>query len=133
MILADDGLAAGEESGQDDELLPDAPGGSSEDGGPSGEAHGDAGASREAAGDAGGTQAKHFTRSTAAKRTRQRLNAMLGPQVDAEYSTALNRLLRNPEGHKSLGMSCPPHSIEHTPFSEQVRSWTIAATSQDLR
>ena len=57
---------------------------------------------------------------------------MLGPQVDAEYSTALNRLLRNPEGHKSLGMSCPPHSIEHTPFSEQVRSWTIAANSQDL-
>ena len=127
-LLAGYGLPAVGEGGQDDEQLPDASGGSSEDGASSKDA---AGASGEGAGDAGGTQAKHFTRSEA-KRTRQRLNAMLGPQVDAEYSRALNRLLRSPEGHKSLGMSYPPHSIEHTPFSEQIRSWTIAATSQDL-
>ena len=127
-LLAGYGLPAVGEGGQDDEQLPDASGGSSEDGAPFKDA---AGASGEGAGDAGGTQAKHFTRSEA-KRTRQRLNAMLGPQVYAEYSRALNRLLRSPEGHKSLGMSYPPHSIEHTPFSEQIRSWTIAATSQDL-
>ena len=128
-LLADYGPSAGGKGGQDDEQLPDAFGGSSEDGGPSKDA---AGPSGEGAGDAGGTQAKHYTRSEA-KRTRQRLNAMLGPQVDAEYSRALNRLLRSPEGYKSLGMSYPPHSIEHTPFSEQIRSWTIAATSQDIK
>ena len=46
---------------------------------------------------------QHFTRSAAAKRMRQRLNAMLGPQLDAEYGTALNRLLRSPEGHDIIG------------------------------
>eukprot|EP00891_Asterochloris_glomerata_P001802 jgi/Astpho2/1802/Aster-07561 len=113
-------------SSKDDELLPDAPG-SSEDQGQ------DGGPSREADRDAGGALAKRTTRSAAAKRTRQRLDAMLGPQVDAVYSATLNRLLRSPEGYKSLGMSGPPHSIEHTPFSEQIRSWTIVATNQDLK
>ena len=113
-------------SSKDDELLPDAPGSSEDqdqDGGPS----------READRDAGGALAKRTTRSAAAKRTRQRLDAMLGPQVDAVYSATLNRLLRSPEGYKSLGMSGPPHSIEHTPFSEQIKSWTIVATNQDLK
>ena len=115
-----------EASNEDDDLLPDAPG-SSEDQGQVG------GSSREADRDAGGGLARPNTRSASAKHTRQRPDAMLSPQVDAVYSAALNRLLRSPEGYKPLGMSTPPHRIEHTPFSEQIRSWTIAATSQDLR
>ena len=123
-----------EESGGDDEeassknaeVLPGAPG-SSEDqdqvGGPS----------READRDAADGLARPITRSASAKRKRQHLDAMLSPQGDEVYSAALNRLLRSPEGYRSLGMSCPPHSIEHTPFSEQIRSWTTAATSQDLK
>ena len=114
------------DSSKDDELLPDAPGGKEDQdqiGALSGEAD------REA----GGVLAKRNTGAASGKRTRRRLDAMLGPQVDAVYSAALNRLLRSPEGYKSLGMSKAPHHIVHMPFSEQIRSWTIVATSQESR
>ena len=119
-----------DESSEDDEVessedneLPDAPGSNEDQKGPS----------RKADKEAGWTLAKRHTRPASAKHTRRRVDTMLGPEVDAVYSAALNRLLRTPEGYRSLGMSEAPHHIVHVPFSEQIRSWTIVATSQDLR